>query len=58
MVEKIGSNSESSYFKKRKDQKEQIQNNLSVRMIDPAKNELGTLSKCILKTMSKEIRKK
>ena len=55
---KIGSNSESSYINKRKDQKKHIQNNLSVWMINPAKNELGTLSKCILKTMNKEIRKK
>lgn len=27
-------------------------------MTNPAKNELGTLSKCILKTMKKETRKK
>ena len=58
MVEKIDSNSQSSYFNKRKEQTEHMQNNVSVWMINPAKNELGTLSKCILKTMKEEIRKK
>ena len=45
------------YFSKfYKDHKENFQNNPSVRLINPAKNELGRLSKFIIQAMNKELR--
>ena len=39
-----------------KDHKENFQNNLTVRLINPAKNELGKISKVILDRINKNIR--
>ena len=41
-----------------KDHKENFQNNPSVRLTNPAKNELRGLSKFIIQAMNKELRHK
>ena len=51
-------NSESNYFITPKNHKENFHNNSSVRLINPAKNELGRLSKFIIQAMNKELRHK
>ena len=51
-------NGESSCFIMLKDHKENLQNNLSVQLINPAKNELGRLSKFIIQAVNKELRHK
>ena len=51
-------NGESNFFIMLKDHKENFHNNQSVRLINPAKNELGRLSKFIIQAMNKELRHK
>ena len=54
----MGINGESNCFITLKDRKENFQNNPSVRLINPAKNELGNFSKFIMQAMNKELRHK
>ena len=49
-------NGENNCFIMLKDHKENFQNNPSLWLINPAKNELGRLSKFIIQTMNKELR--
>ena len=51
-------NGESNCFIMLKDHKENLQNNPSVQLINPAKNELGRLSKFIIQAVNKELRHK
>ena len=51
-------NSESNYFITLKDHKENFQNNPSVRLIIPDKNDLERLSKFIIQAVNKELRHK
>ena len=51
-------NDESNCFIMLKDHKESFQNNPSVRLINPAKNELRRLSKFIIQAVNKELRHK
>ena len=51
-------NGEGNCFITLKDHKENFQNNPSVRLINPAKNELGRLSKFIIQAINKELRHK
>ena len=46
------------FFIMLKDHKENFQNNQPVRLINPAKNELGRLSKLIIQAVNKELRHK
>ena len=48
-------NGENNCFISLKDHKESFQNNLTVRLISPAKNELGKISKVILGQINKNI---
>ena len=54
----MDNNGENSCFIMLKDHKENLQNNLSVQLINPAKNELGRLSKFIIQAVNKELRHK
>ena len=56
VLQYMGINSESNCIIMLKDHKENFQNNLSVRLINPAKNELGRLSKFIIQAVNKELR--
>ena len=47
---------ENNCFISLKDHKENFQNNPTVRLINPAKNELGKLSKVVLDKVNKNIR--
>ena len=49
-------NGENNSFITLKDHKENFNNNPTVRLINPAKNELGHISKAILDTANKNIR--
>ena len=49
-------NGENNCFISLKDHKENFQNNPTVRLINPAKNELGKISKVILDKINKNIR--
>ena len=51
-------NSEGNCFITLKDHRENFQNNPSVRLINPAKNELGRFSKFIIQAVNKELRHK
>ena len=51
-------NSEGNCFITLKDHRENFQNNPSVRLINPAKNELGRLSKFIIQAVNQELRHK
>ena len=56
VLQYMGINSESNCIIMLKDHKENFQNNLSVRLTNPAKNELGRLSKFIIQAVNKELR--
>ena len=58
VLQRMDINGESNCFITLKDRKENFQNNPSVRLINPVKNELGRLSKFILQAMNKELRRK
>ena len=58
MLQRMDINGESNCFITLKYHKENFQNNPSVRLINPAKNELGRLSKFIIQAISKELRHK
>ena len=51
-------NAEGNCFITLKDHKENFQNNQSVLLINPAKNELGRFSKFIIQALNKELRHK
>ena len=51
-------NDENNCFITLKDHKENFQNNPSVRLINPAKNELGSLSKFIRQAVNKDLMNK
>ena len=51
-------NNESNCFITLKDHKERFQNNLSVQLINPVENEIGTLSEFIIQSMNKKLRHK
>ena len=52
----IGNNGENNSFKTLNDHKENFINNPTVRLINPAKNKFGPISKAILNTANKNIR--
>ena len=54
----VNINGESNCFITLKDHKENFQNNPSVRLINPAKNELERLTKFIIQAMNKKLRHK
>ena len=56
VLKRIQANGENNCFKSLKDHKENFQNNPTVRLINPAKNELGKISKVILDKINKNIR--
>ena len=58
VLQRMYINGESNCFITLKDHKENFQNNPSVRLINPAKNELGRLSKFVIQAMNKELRHK
>ena len=58
VLQRMDINGESHSFITLKDHKENFQNNPSVRLINPAKNELGRWSKFIVQAMNKELRHK
>ena len=58
VIQRMDINGESNCFITLKDHKENFQNNPSVRLLHPAKNELGRLSKFIIQAVSKELRHK
>ena len=58
VLQRMDINGESNCFTTLKDHKENFQNNPSVRLINPAKNELGRLRKFIIQAMNKELRHK
>ena len=58
MLQRMDINGESNCFIMLKDHKENFQNNPSVRLINPAKNELGRFSKFIIQAVNKELRHK
>ena len=58
MLQRLEINAESNCFITLKDQKENFQNNLSVQVINSAKNELGRLGKFIIQVVNEELRHK
>ena len=58
VLQRMDINRASDCFITLKDHKENFQNNPSVRLINPAKNELGRLIKFIIQAMNKELRHK
>ena len=58
VIQRMDINCESNCFITLKDHKENFQNNPSVRLLNPAKNELGRFSKFIIQAVSKELRHK
>ena len=58
VLQRMDINGESNCFITLKDHKENFQNNPSVRLVNPAKNELGRLSKFVIQAMNKELRYK
>ena len=56
VLNRLDINSENNSFITLKDHKENVNNNPTVRLINPAKNELGHISKAILDTANKNIR--
>ena len=58
VIQRMDINGESNCFITLKDHKENFQNNTSVRLINPAKNELGRLSKFVIQAVNKELRHK
>ena len=56
VLNRLEINGESNSFITLKDHKENFNNNPTVRLINPAKNELGHISKAILDTANKNIR--
>ena len=58
VLQRLDINGESNCFITLKDQKENVQNNPSMQLIDLAKNELGSLSKFIIQTVNRELRYK
>ena len=58
VLQSMDINNESNCFITLKDHKENFQNNSPVRLINPAKNELGRLSKFTIQAVNKELRHK
>ena len=56
VLNRLEINGENNSFITLKDHKENLDNNPTVRLINPAKNELGHISKTILGTTNKSIR--
>ena len=56
VLKRMQTNGENNCFISLKDHKENFQNNPTIRLINPAKNELGKMSKVILDTINKNIR--
>ena len=56
VLNRLERNDENSSFITLKDHKENFNNNLTVRLINPAKNELGRISEAIWETKNKNIR--
>ena len=56
VLNRLEVNGENNNFITLKDHKENFNNNPTVRLINPAKNELGHISKAILDTTNKNIR--
>ena len=57
VLKRMQTNGETNCFISLKDHKENFQNNLTIRLINPAKNELGKISKVILGKINEKIRK-
>ena len=58
VLQRIDINDENNCFITLKDRKENFQNNPSVRLTNPAKNELGSLSKFIRQAVNKDLMNK
>ena len=58
VLQRMDINGEGNCFITLKDHKENFQNNPSVRLINPTKNELGRLSRFIIQAINKELRYK
>ena len=58
IINRMSINAENSSFITMKDHKENFENNPTTRLINPAKNELGRMSKYILEKINKTIREK
>ena len=58
MLQRMEINAKSNCFITLKDHKENFQNNLSVQLMNSAKNELGRLGKFIIQVVNKELRHK
>ena len=56
VLKRMQTNGENNCFISLKDHKENFQNNPTVRLINPAKNELGKISKIILDRINKNTR--
>ena len=56
MLQRMDINGDSHCFIAFKDYKENFQSNLSVRLINPAKNQLGRLSRFIIEAINKGLR--
>ena len=55
-LKRMQTNEDNNCFISLKDHKENFQNNPTIRLINPAKNELGKISKVILNNINKNIR--
>ena len=56
VLNRLQINGENNYFITLKDHKKNSNNNPALRLINPAKNELGRISKAVLDTANKNIR--
>ena len=54
VLQRMDIHSQRSCFSRRKDLKENFQFNLSAQLANPAKNEVASLSKCIIEAISNE----
>ena len=55
VLKRMQTNGENNCFISLKDHKENFQNNPTIRLINPAKNELGKMSKVILDAINKNV---
>ena len=58
ILDRIQVNIKEECFVTSKEHKPNFENNVTARLINPAKNEIGTLTKVILKNINKELRSK
>ena len=58
LIKRMETHEEGNSFHTIKDHKENFDNHLTVRLINPAENELGRISKLILEKIDKKISRK